>query len=109
MQFAMPTRTVGEISRDGCFAEQLQLCGDRDRRKRTAMNRRGPELLDDAHMARRTVALVVGEAVAGIESIKFVHQAVARDLGDNRCGRDAEALSITADDFGLRQLEAGNL
>src|ERR1700724_3306971 len=73
------------------------------------MYRRRAELLDDTHVTRSAVALVPGEAVAGVKTIEIVHQAVARDLGDDRGRRDAEAFAIAADNPGLRKLQPGNL
>src|SRR6516164_3458270 len=72
------------------------------------MDRRRHELFEELKMIRRTVALVLGEAVAGVLFIISVHDSVAGHLGENRGGGDAETLAISTDDMGLRDGEAGN-
>ena len=72
------------------------------------MDRRRSERAQRREMIGRAVALVLREAVAGKPRVVLAHHPVARHLGDDRGGRDAEALAVAADDRGLRMLEARN-
>src|SRR5271166_521238 len=72
------------------------------------MNWRRAQLFDRLHVLISAVALVLREAVAGIERIELYHHSVARDFGDDRRGGDAETFAIAADNFRLRKFEAWN-
>lgn len=49
------------------------------------MDFRVAELGNGVQMILRRVTFVPIEAVAGVLGVQFEHQAVPRDLGDNRC------------------------
>src|SRR3984893_18396468 len=70
------------------------------------MDRRRSERAQRGEMLGRAVALVLREAVAGKASFVLAHYSVARHLGENRGGCDAEALAVAAHDRGLRMLQA---
>ena len=53
-----------------------------------------------ARVRGRDVADVGREPVAGIEGVEPPHQAVARDLRDDRRGGDGRALRVAVDDAG---------
>jgi hypothetical protein len=50
-----------------------------------------------------SVTFVLGEAILGELSAKVTHQPVARDLGDDAGGSDAQADAIAVDDGRLRK------
>src|SRR5262245_51127813 len=58
---------------------------------------RGPEPRQRSEMLGHAVALVMLEAIAGIEEAQPGHQAVARDLGDDRGGGDRGDDGVAAD------------
>src|ERR1700737_3559574 len=58
----------------------------RDRSKGAAMVNGWTESRQRLEMLRHAVALVMLEAVAGIEEAQSRHEAIARHLGDDRCG-----------------------
>jgi hypothetical protein len=51
------------------------------------------------------VALVAGEAVAGVEGVHLDHQAVAGGLGEDGGGGDGQALGVAADHGAAVELE----
>src|SRR5579862_47621 len=99
-----PLLGQGEVIR----SEQYTLGRCCHRPERSAMDWRRAQLDQQLHVLVGAVALVLREAVAGVLAVEIHHHAVARDLGDDRCGGDAEALAIATDDFRLRQFEAWN-
>ncbi len=50
-----------------------------------------------------SVTFVLGEAILGELSAKVTHHPVARHLGDDAGGSDAQADAIAVDDSGLRK------
>ena len=78
----------------------------KDGRERAAMDRRGAERAQRSEVLGRAVALVLREPVAGKTRVVLAHHPVARHLGQDRSGRDTEALAVATDDRGLRMLEA---
>src|SRR5437763_1815381 len=73
--------------------------------ERQAMQGRDAEPLDGVAVLGRRVADVLGEAPAGVQAVGAVHEAVARDLGDDRRRGDRRALGVAVDDRALRPLE----
>src|SRR3954471_14648784 len=73
--------------------------------EREAVQRRDAEALDGVAVLGRRVADVVGEAPARMQAVGAVHEAVARDLGDDRGGGDGRALGVSVDDRAQRPLE----
>ena len=59
-------------------------------------------------MHRRRIADVLCEAPAWVQSIRVVHVAVARNLRDDRCGRDRGARGISVDNRTVWPLELGH-
>ncbi len=53
-------------------------------------------------MRGRAVADMLGEAVARIEPIVFSHEAIARDLGDDRSGSDGDRNLVPTDEGPIR-------
>ena len=51
---------------------------------------------------RGGVALVRGEAIAGLRGVEPREEAVAVDLGDDGCGGDGERERVAVDEAGLR-------
>ncbi|MEY5026608.1 MAG: hypothetical protein RLZZ244_2136 [Verrucomicrobiota bacterium] len=47
------------------------------------------------------VAFVLSEGVLGIGGVQFLHSIIARDLGEDACGGDAEAEGVPTDEGGL--------
>jgi hypothetical protein len=66
------------------------------------MHRRRPALADDCRVGRRDVADVLREPVRRIERVQPPHQPIARDLRDDRRGRDRSALRVAVDDREVR-------
>src|SRR5208282_849430 len=69
------------------------------------MDRRRSERAQCGEVLGRAVALVLREAVAGKTRVVLAHHPVAGHLGQDRGGRDTEALAVAADDRGLRMLK----
>ena len=67
------------------------------------MNRARPVSVQSHEMQRGPVTLVLAEAVIRETRAEIPHQRVARDLGDDAGGGDAEAEAIAIDDGGLRE------
>ena len=71
------------------------------------MNRAGAEPHERLLMRARAVADVPGEAVTGIEPIVFPHEAIARDLGQDRSGGDGDRELISPNDRPLGDVHIG--
>ena len=54
------------------------------------------------------VAFVLAEAIFGKTRAEVAHNRIARHLGNNTRGRDAETETIAIDDRGLRKRERDN-
>src|SRR6266705_4842778 len=67
------------------------------------MDRTRTEFMELQQMQFSSVAFVLAEAILGELSAKVTHQPVARDLGDDAGGSDAQADAITVDDSRLRK------
>ena len=65
------------------------------------MQRRQPESSDRLAMLGRRVPDVLGELEARVVGVGTPHVAVARLLGQHRCGCDRRAAGIAADDRSL--------
>ena len=63
-----------------------------------AVNRARAVLLERLDVLRRAVALVLREAVLRVDLVVLVHEAVTRDLRDDRGRRNRGGLRIALDD-----------
>jgi hypothetical protein len=75
----------------------------RHRLERSAMDRARTEFMELQQMQFSSVTFVLAEAILGELSAKVTHQPVARHLGDDAGGSDAQADAITVDDSRLRK------
>jgi hypothetical protein len=76
--------------------------------ERQAVQRRDAEALDRVAVLRGRVAHVRGELPAGVHGVGAVHEPVARDLRDDRRGRDGGAGGVAVDDRALLVAEVGH-
>ena len=60
-------------------------------------------------MFRGSVALMILQSVGGVKRGELGHGAIARDLGDDRCGGDGGAAGVAIDDGDFQAGEAGLL
>lgn len=81
----------------------------RDAAKREAVERARAKPRERLLMRARAIADVPGEAVAGIEPIVFSHEAIARDLGQDRSGGDGDRELISPDDRPLGDVHIGEV
>src|SRR5437773_11806458 len=65
------------------------------------MDSAGPELPDGRIMLRGWIALMLGKAITGVKLVKFAHETIASDLGEDAGGGDRIAFAITLDEGGL--------
>ena len=65
----------------------------------------GAERPERFKMLGHAVALVFREPVAGMRGVELAHQRVPRGLGEDRGGRDRQALCIAPDDRLLGDLQ----
>jgi len=61
----------------------------------------GPEGGEGSAVFGSGVALVRGEAVAGVGGVELAHEAVAMDLGDDGRGGDGEGEGVAVEEAGL--------
>src|SRR5687768_6831214 len=83
------------LERNRC---QLAFASEANRFEAPAVNGRGSQALERLVMLGRAVTLVRGEAVVGKDRIEADHHAIARDLGENRSGADADSQRVAIDD-----------
>src|SRR5262249_61230267 len=84
------------------FLEHEQLALPPHARERSAVDRTRAVPVEGGEMICRPVAFVLREAVLRELRVGFEHEAVARDFGDDRRGRDGGASSVTVDEIALR-------
>src|ERR1019366_2661194 len=72
-----------------------------DGREGAAVERAGAEGDERAAMLGRSVTLVRGEAVAGMDYVEFAHQAIAMHFGDHRSGGYGKGEGVTVEEAGL--------
>src|SRR5258708_33782213 len=75
----------------------------RHRLERPAMDRARTEFMELGEGQFRAVALMLAEAIIGKIRAEVTHHPVARDLGDDAGGSDAEAEAIALPDGRLGQ------
>ena len=96
--------TAGMERRPAADALQRELLVG-ERLEGHAVQRRDALAFDRLAVRGRRVADVLGEAPAGVLAVGVAHEAVARDLGDDRGGGDRRARRVAVDDRALLAAE----